>query len=83
MPILWKSFIQQTQRELSTDFSVFINEVDIIVINEVDIIEVYWKNNQIQAYGKEGKEEINENNVLCRIKRRKGECDQLAIAMVL
>jgi hypothetical protein len=75
MPILWKSFIQQTQRELSTDFSVF--------INEVDIIEVYWKNNQIQAYGKEGKEEINENNVLCRIKRRKGECDQLAIAMVL
>jgi hypothetical protein len=75
MPILWKSFIQQTQRELSTDFSVF--------INEVDIIEVYWKNNQIQAYGKEGKEEINENNLLCRIKRRKGECDQLAIAMVL
>jgi hypothetical protein len=42
MPILWKSFIQQTQRELSTNFSVF--------INEVDIIEVYWKNNQIQVY---------------------------------
>jgi hypothetical protein len=43
MPILWETFIQQTQREISKDFSVF--------INEIDIIEVYWKNNQIQAYG--------------------------------
>jgi hypothetical protein len=43
MPILWETFIQQTQREISKDFSVF--------INEIDIIEGYWKNNQIQAYG--------------------------------
>jgi len=43
MPILWETFIQQTQREISKDFSVF--------INDIDVFEVNWKNNQIQAYG--------------------------------